>query len=656
MRDGVRTPMFSEPPVTDRDVLIRDEEDVYVTDPCEAARIDERHRLGLAALVFSDVSDGIVVTDEKARILDVNPAFCRITGYAREEVIGRNPRMMKSDRHDATFYGSMWQSLHGDGRWQGEVWDRRKTGEVYAKWLSISAVYDLQGKVTHYVGIFSDVTHTKRTEEQVERETHFDGLTGLPNRVLFRDRLRQGLREARHGDEMMAVLFLDIDDFRRINDGLGHRVGDELLDAVGGRIASLLRETDTVARLSEDEFAIVLSELDDATSAAIVARKIVEAFVAPFHLRQHDVSATVSVGVSLFPHDASDVESLLRDADTAMHHAKQAGRNTYRFYSTEMHACAAQHVSLEADLRGAIERKEFVIHYQPRVDVASGAVCAVEALIRWQHPRLGLVPPGRLVPIAEQTRLIVPIGEWVLREACRQGRAWIDEGLGELRVAVNLSAAQFDQQDLARTIGAILMETGLPPNLLEIELTESIAMRHPESTIETLLELRAMGVRSAIDDFGTGYSSLSYLKRFPIDALKIDRSFVRDLVVDPDDANIARAIIALAHNLRLRVVAEGVETRAQMQLLVEDGCDEIQGFLTGRPMRPDRIGLLVRDSQSLLPALVHRDLPASPRTELRSSRVQLKGTKAGYEAKPSTRGSIVADAKPRGNRGSNGDL
>ncbi|MDZ4063032.1 MAG: diguanylate cyclase, partial [Coriobacteriia bacterium] len=336
-----------------------------------AARIDERHRLGLAALVFSDVSDGIVVTDEKARILDVNPAFCRITGYAREEVIGRNPRMMKSDRHDATFYGSMWQSLHGDGRWQGEVWDRRKTGEVYAKWLSISAVYDLQGKVTHYVGIFSDVTHTKRTEEQVERETHFDGLTGLPNRVLFRDRLRQGLREARHGDEMMAVLFLDIDDFRRINDGLGHRVGDELLDAVGGRIASLLRETDTVARLSEDEFAIVLSELDDATSAAIVARKIVEAFVEPFHLRQHDVSATVSVGVSLFPHDASDVESLLRDADTAMHHAKQAGRNTYRFYSTEMHACAAQHVSLEADLRGAIERKEFVIHYQPRVDVAS---------------------------------------------------------------------------------------------------------------------------------------------------------------------------------------------------------------------------------------------------------------------------------------------
>jgi len=597
----------TDPPPTDRNAsAFLEHFEEYPGDPCEAARIDERHRLGLAALVFSDVSDGIVVTDARSRILDVNPSFCRITGFSREEVIGRNPSMMKSDRHDTTFYASMWKSLNVDGRWQGEIWDRRKTGEVYAKFLSISTIRDSLGTVTHYVGIFSDISRAKTTEEQLERATHFDGITGLPNRVLFRERLRQALTRASLENSMLAVLFLDIDDFQRINDGLGHHAGDELLDCVGERIAGLLRDTDTVARLSEDEFAIVLSGVDDATNVAVVARKVLEAFSDPFQISEQDVFATASVGVALFPDDAGDIENLLRDADTAMYHAKHEGRNTYRFFSTEMHARAAQHVTLECDLRRANENHEFVVHYQPRVDVESGEVCGAEALIRWQHPRLGLVPPARFIPIAEQTRLIVPIGEWVLREAWRQARAWIDDGLGELQVAVNLSAAQFDQRDLARTIGNVLTETQLPPALLEIELTESIAMRNPEATIETLLELRAMGVRAAIDDFGTGYSSLSYLKRFPIDALKIDRSFVRDLVVDPDDANIARAIIGLAHNLRLRVVGEGVETQAQLRVLVENGCDEIQGYLTGRPMTADKLRSLVRKTPSLLPAPLQR--------------------------------------------------
>jgi diguanylate cyclase (GGDEF)-like protein/PAS domain S-box-containing protein len=605
--------MPTDPPPTDRDssAFLEHFEDSHGGDPCEAARLDERHRLGLAALVFSDVSDGIVVTDARSRILDVNPSFCRITGYSREEVIGRNPSMMKSDRHGTTFYVSMWKSLNVDGRWQGEIWDRRKTGEVYAKWLSISAVRDSMGSVSHYIGIFSDISRAKDTEEQLERATHFDGITGLPNRVLFRERLRQALVRANFQDSMLAVLFLDIDDFQRINDALGHHAGDELLDAVGERIAAMLRETDTVARLSEDEFAIVLSDVDDATNVAVVARKVLQAFSDSFRIADQDVYATASVGVALFPDDAGDIENLLRDADTAMYHAKHEGRNTYRFFSTEMHARAAQHVTLECDLRRANENHEFVIHYQPRVDVESGEICGAEALIRWQHPRLGLVPPARFIPIAEQTRLIVPIGEWVLREACRQARAWIDEGLGKLQVAVNLSAAQFDQKELARTIGEVLKETGLPPNLLEIELTESIAMRNPETTIETLQELRAMGVRAAIDDFGTGYSSLAYLKRFPIDALKIDRSFVRDLVVDPDDANIARAIIGLAHNLRLRVVGEGVETQEQLRVLVENGCDEIQGYLTGRPMTADKLRALVRKMPSL--PLAPLDRQARPR-------------------------------------------
>ncbi len=594
----------TEPPPTERDEVFVDAVTLNQgTDPCEAARIDERHRLGLAALVFSEVSDGVLVTDASARILDVNPAFCKITGYTREEVIGRNPKMMKSDRHDPAFYAAMWRSLQVEGRWQGEVWDRRKSGELYAKWLSITAVRNSLGAVSHHVGIFSDITHAK-ADDCVEQATHTDGLTGLPNRVLFKERLRRGMIGARLRSAMLAVLFLDIDDFQRINGGLGHRAGDELLHAVGERISTVLRETDTVARLSEDEFAIVLSDVDDPTDVAIVARKLVGIFCEPFRIANQDVSVTASVGVALFPDDASDVESLLRDADVAMYHAKQAGRDTYRFFSADMHTRAAQHVSLESDLRRAVEQGEFVLHYQPRIDVRSGDVCGVEALIRWMHPRLGLIPPARFIPIAEQTRLIVPIGEWVLREACRQARAWDTDGLGKINVSVNLSAVQFNRRELARDIGSVLMATGLAPELLEVELTESIAMRNPQATIETLVELRAMGVRAAIDDFGTGYSSLSYLKRFPIDALKIDRSFVRDLVDDPDDANIARAIIGLAHNLRLRVVAEGVETPLQQQFLVQSGCDEIQGYLTGRPMAPDKVVTLLRETQSLLPAPV----------------------------------------------------
>jgi diguanylate cyclase (GGDEF)-like protein len=411
--------------------------------------------------------------------------------------------------------------------------------------------------------------------------------------VLFRERLRQAVGRANLHESHLGVLFLDIDDFQRINDGLGHRTGDDLLTSVGGRVQELLRETDTVARLSEDEFAVILPEVEDATSVAIVARKILDSFRTPFRLGGQDVFATASVGVALFPDDAGDIENLLRDADTAMYHAKQAGRNTYQFFSNEMHARAAQHVTLECDLRQAIDKEQLVLHYQPRVDVATGAICGLEALVRWMHPRLGLVPPARFIPLAEQTRLIVPIGDWVLRTACAQARAWVDMGLAPVPVAVNLSAHQFDRKDLARRIGDLLVAHGVFPGQLEIELTESIAMRNPESAIETLHELRAMGVRAAIDDFGTGYSSLSYLKRFPIDALKIDRSFVRDLVVDPDDANIAKAIIDLAHNLRLRVIAEGVETEAQLEVLMGHGCDEVQGYLTGRPMEASGVPSLL---------------------------------------------------------------
>jgi diguanylate cyclase (GGDEF)-like protein/PAS domain S-box-containing protein len=546
-------------------------------------------------------ADGIVVTDAEGVIIDANPAFCETTGYSRDELLGENPRLMKSNRHDAEFYRRMWTEIGERGRWQGEVWDRRKNGDVYPKWLTITALRDAEGVPVHYVGISSDISVVKRGEAELERRAHYDALTELPNRVLFRDRLQVALRTAERTGTMVALLFLDLDGFKRVNTTLGHRAGDLLLAAVASRLPGCLRASDTVARLGGDEFTVVLTDVEDSDVAAIVARKLLDSFDEPFALDGHQVTVSTSIGIALYPQDGREIDELLKAADTAMYHAKDLGRHTYHFFSGELHRRAQQRLAVETELRRALEKSELLLHYQPQIELATGRIVGVEALVRWQHPRDGMIPPARFIPVAEQSRLIARLDEWVLRAACRQQRAWQDAGLPEIRMAVNLSAPQFETRDLAARVARLCIEMGVDPRTLELELTESTAMGNPDRAVATLLELRAIGVRASIDDFGTGYSSLAYLKRFPITALKIDRSFVRDVGDDPDGAAIATAIIRVGHSLGLKVIAEGVETRAQLRFIQANGCDEMQGYLASRPVPAEAIGQMLGDGRRLLP-------------------------------------------------------
>jgi diguanylate cyclase (GGDEF)-like protein/PAS domain S-box-containing protein len=559
-----------------------------------------RHARGLALQIFESTAEGIIVTDRTGAIVQANPAFCAMTGYTREELLGQNPRIMKSDRHDAEFYRAMWLDLTTTGHWRGEVWDRRKNGEVYPKWMSIDVLRNADGEVTHYVGVSSDISRVKRTEAELERQAHYDELTGLPNRILFRDRLQQAMAHAQRQAAMAALLFLDLDGFKDVNNSFGHRAGDTLLAKVAERLVACVRASDTVGRFGGDEFAIVLPGLVDSSAAALVARKIRDAFQSPFMIDHQEAAVTTSIGIALYPQDGNVVDELLKSADTAMYHAKELGKNGHRFFSGALHAKALLRLELEADLKRAIEREEFLLHYQPKVDLRSGAITGVEALVRWQHPTQGLVPPARFIPIAEQTKLILPLGEWVLRTALKQQCAWLAAGY-PLRMAVNLAAPQFEQADLANRIARALIDSVAQPDHLELELTESTAMANPDATTSVLLELKSIGVHVSIDDFGTGYSSLGYLKRFPIDALKIDRSFVRDLSSDPDDQTIARAIIGLSRSLGHTVIAEGVETKEQLRFLMQEGCDEVQGYLLSRPVAADALEKLLRQNRRMLP-------------------------------------------------------
>ena len=551
-------------------------------------RIQADEKLRQAAVVFDNAQEGIVVTDQHARILAVNPAFREITGYAEAEVLGETPAKFKSGRHDAAFYQRMWGALASTGRWQGEVWDRRRNGEIYPKWLSISAVRDAAGATIRYVALFADITHLKESEARLEHLAHFDVLTDLPNRLLFNSRLEHALERARRHGQRVALLFLDLDRFKTVNDSLGHPAGDELLIEVARRIRKRLREEDTLARLGGDEFVILLEQVDEAQFAAVVAQEVLNTLRAPVHLGGgHEVFIGASIGISLFPEDADDATRLVSSADAALYLAKEQGRDTYRFYTESLTAAANEHLALETRLRRALDQGEFVLHYQPLLDDRHGGVIGVEALARWQPPGEALVPPARFIPIAEETGLIAPLGAWILRAACAQARAWMDAGLPPLVMAVNLSARQFQAGDVVELVRAALAETGLPAARLELELTESVIMADAEQSIATLDALTALGVRLAIDDFGTGYSSLAYLKRFPIDKLKIDRGFVAGLADDADDREIAATIIAMARGLHLDVLAEGVETEQQLALLRQFGCDQYQGYLFSRPLPAD---------------------------------------------------------------------
>ena len=551
-----------------------------------SARKEAEEQLRLAGLVFESSAEGIILTDADARILSVNPAFERITGYSAAEAIGERPSIMQSGRQNESYYQEMWQSLREKGLWAGEIWNQRKDGTQYPEWLTISAARDARGQVTHYVGVFTDITDLKRSEEQLRHMAHHDPLTDLANRALLDDRLDHALRRAHRENRLLAVLFIDLDRFKTVNDTLGHDVGDELLIEIANRLQSSLRDGDTLARLGGDEFVLILEDLESPRMAGRVAEKIRSVLHEPVYVSGHELFVAGSIGISLYPDDGDDVATLLKAADSAMYAAKGAGRNGYCFYTAQMTESALERLQIEQQLRHALDSERFILYFQPQFALSDGRLIGAEALIRWEHPTLGIVPPDRFIPAAEESGLIVPIGEWVLREACRQLSDWRRAGLSVPKVAVNVSPRQLGRGDLPTLVRRVLAETGLPAADLELEVTESVAALG-EALLAELNELHALGVKLAIDDFGTGFSSLAYLGRMPIDILKIDRVFVQDVDINSANASIIRAVVELARGLRVSVLAEGVETEDQHALLKSFGCHSVQGFLLGKPMAPD---------------------------------------------------------------------
>ena len=541
-------------------------------------------RLLLADKAFANTGEGIVITDARGMVISVNPAFTRVTGYSPEEIVGSNMRKLKSGRQNEAFYEQMWHEIATHQQWRGEIWNRRKNGEIYAEWLTITAVLDKSGAVTNYLAAFSDITEHKKAREQIDYLAFHDALTGLPNRVLGQHHVQQSIAIAQRHPARMAILYLDLDKFKYINDTHGHTTGDALLRSVARRLASCIRAEDTLCRLSGDEFMVVLHDVADQRHVSIVCDKILDQLAQPFELEGVQLNTSFSIGIAMYPQDGTDHETLIRNADTALFEAKQGGRNTYRFFDSQMNANVVRYVKTRDDLLLALEREEFELYYQPQVRLSDGQVIGVEALIRWHRPEQGLVPPIDFIPVAEESGLIVPIGRWVLQQACRQAAAWHAAGWRDLVVAVNLSAVQFRQGRLESDVLTALLDSGLPPGNLELELTESIVMQDVEAVLATVQRLKSHGLQLSIDDFGTGYSSLAYLKRFHVDKLKIDRSFIRDILVDDEDRAIASAIVQMASSLNLETIAEGVDQPEMVAMLQQLGCHEAQGYLFARPM------------------------------------------------------------------------
>ncbi|HEX8614525.1 MAG TPA: EAL domain-containing protein [Telluria sp.] len=579
---------------------------------------DSEQRLRLSARILESTQESIMMTDANANIIAVNPAFEHITGYSEADVMGRNPSLLRSGRHDTAFYRAIWASLSSTGQWRGEIWNRRKNGQVYPERISINAVRGAAGEVDAYVSVSSDVSALKAAHHQVDFLSNHDPLTLLPNRSVLTERMQQAIASARHGDRQIALLLFNIDRLQRINDSLGHEAGDALLQEVARRAGLLAGPADSLAHLGSDEFVLLLTECLDSDAIIVAVRRLIDEIAQPFNAGGHELIVTTSVGISIYPRDGANPSELLKAADVALSHMKDAGRNGFRFFKGEMNAHALRWMALETHLRRAIERNELSLHYQPQVSLDDGRICSMEALLRWSSPELGQVGPGDFIALAEDTGLILPIGNWVIRQACLQNKAWQDAGLAPLRVAVNVSAHQFTAGTVPAVVREALRESGLAPQYLEIELTESVMMRDSEAAEVQLAELTGMGVSISLDDFGTGYSSLGYLSRFMLDKLKIDQSFVRNIITDPRSAAIAQATIALAHGLSLSVVAEGVETQEQLAFLQRIGCDEVQGYLFSRPLAADAMAhLMTSDARLALPARlavpVADALPASPK-------------------------------------------
>lgn len=535
-------------------------------------------RLHQAKIAFDSAAEGIMITDENTRITAINKGFTDITGFTEDEVIGFTPKEFQIGKHE------MWNVLLRDGKWRGEITNTRKNGDTYQEWLTLTVVKSPEGRVINYVGVFADITEMKRSQNRLHELVNHDPLTGLPNRRLLNELLEHALKRAEREERQIALLFIDLDRFKAINDTLGHQVGDKLLYEVSRRISRAMRDSDVVARLGGDEFLVVMDLLGETEDAAIVAQKIIHALQIEFIIDGREIFIGASVGISIYPKDGPDVDSLIKAADIAMYQVKNRGKNNHCFYSDDLSRNAVERFTMENHLRRALERDQFEVYYQPQISLVDGRIIGAEALIRWNHPELGLVSPAKFIPLAEETGLIVQIGEWVLRSAALQAMQWLEQGYSIQWVSVNVSGVQVMRSNFADTVYGILVETDCDPNMLELEITESTVMQNTEYVIDTFDRIKKLGVRLAIDDFGTGYSSLSNLKRLPLDKLKIDQSFVRDLPQDLDDAAIAHAINAMARSLGFSVIAEGVETIEQANFLLEMGCNEAQGYLFSRPV------------------------------------------------------------------------
>jgi diguanylate cyclase (GGDEF)-like protein/PAS domain S-box-containing protein len=557
-------------------------------------RKQHEESLRLSSAVIKSTRDAVMITDLDRRILSINPSFTEITGYTEAEALGQTPKLLYSHRHDDSFYRQMWTSIEEAGYWQGEIWNRRKNGELYPEWLTLSTVRDEKGEVVNYVGVFSDISQVKQVEEKLEHLAHYDALTDLPNRLLLQSRLKHAIEQARRDNRNLGVLFLDLDRFKHVNDSLGHPAGDELLQIVATRLRSRLREVDTLARVGGDEFLVLLESMADPNDAASVAQTLIALVKEPIYLKGgREVYVGASVGISIFPGDGNNAEQLIRNADTAMYQAKEGGRGAFHYYTEAMTRRVEHRLDLEARLRRALAQEELVLHYQPLISVSNNRCKGVEALVRWNDPDVGLVPPNQFIPLAEETGLILPLGEWVLRTACQQMKAWREGGLELETLAINLSPAQFKQANIHKRIAACLAESGLPPSCLELEITESAIMDQGADAVVKLSALKDLGVRIAIDDFGTGYSSLAYLKDFPIDKLKIDQSFVKDIPGNAAAAEIAAIIITMARTLKLESLAEGVEKQEQLLFLKSRGCDSCQGYLFSRPVPAEALPVVL---------------------------------------------------------------
>ncbi|MGD0960022.1 MAG: EAL domain-containing protein [Methylomonas sp.] len=557
-----------------------------ISDITERKQVEQQLRI--AATAFES-QEGMIITDRNSIILQVNKAFTKISGYSAADVIGKTPSLLSSGLHDAAFFADMWATVNKMGEWQGEIWNRRKSGEVYLEMLTITAVKNEQGEISHYVGALNDVTERKFSEDKIKQLAYYDQLTQLPNRSLLQDRLKQAFASSARSGAHGALLFIDLDNFKMLNDTLGHDIGDQLLQQVGQRLLGCIREGDTVSRIGGDEFVILLENLshtfrEAAAQSQSIGEKILSTLYAPYSLSGHEYIGTPSIGFSLFKGHGVTVDGLLKQADIAMYAAKSAGRNTMRFFDQNMQNVVTRRVALENDLHEAVQKNQFLLYYQAQVDSA-GRVTGAEALIRWMHPERGMVSPAEFIPLAEEIGLILPIGHWVLETACRQLVAWSTApATRDLQLAVNVSAYQFRLEDFVKQVRELFNRTGADPSKLKLELTESLLVVNVEDVIRKMSALKALGVSFSLDDFGTGYSSLSYLKKLPLSQLKIDQSFVRDLLTDSNDAAIARTIVALAQSMGLNVIAEGVETMEQRDFLAEHGCRNFQGYLFGKPV------------------------------------------------------------------------